>query len=356
MPQTFASLGLTAALACGGCAGATVPPRAADHAPRTCAPDGQPVDARSVAERLGYPADARLLILHADDVGMTHSTNVATLHALEAGLIQSASILVTSPWLPEVADWARQHPDQDLGIHLALTSEWPPYRFRPVSGAHAVPSLVDPLGYLPQTQAEVEARATPEEVQRELSAQIELAHAPGITITHLDSHMLALFWKRELFAAYVDVGTHYGIPMLVPEQKVVRHHNLELSAQLRLVDQIIGITPDVPHSEWRNWYERTLSQLGPGVYEALLHLSADDAEMQAVTANIDGWGAAFRARDLAVVSDPGFQAFLKTQGFRLVNWRQLARALPQGCRGPLGIRVPDSDRCHSDSTNEACRP
>lgn len=282
----------------------------------------------TVAERLGYPADARLLILHADDVGMTHSTNVATLHALETGLIQSASILATSPWLPEVADWARQHPEQDLGIHLALTSEWPPYRFGPVSGAQTVPSLVDDLGYLPQTQAEVEARATPDDVQRELSAQIELAQKSGITITHLDSHMLTLFWKPELFAAYVDVGTRYGLPMLLPERSVVEQHKLRLDPRLRLVDRIIGITPDVPHAQWRQWYERTLSELGPGVYEVLLHLSADNEEMQAATGHIDGWGSAFRARDLAVVSDPAFQEFLKQQGFVLVTWRQLARALP----------------------------
>jgi chitin disaccharide deacetylase len=344
MQETLARIGLTAAIACTACAGSardavsTAPPRAADHAPRACAPDQRAEDVRSVAERLGYPADARLVNLHADDVGMTHSTNLATLHALEAGLIQSASILVTSPWLPEVADWARRHPEQDLGIHLALTSEWPAYRFRPVSGAQAVPSLVDARGYLPQTQAEVEARATPDDVRRELSAQIELAYASGITITHLDSHMLALFWKRELFAAYVEVGTRYGLPMLVPDQSVVRDHMLELSAPLRLVDHIIGVTPDVPHTLWRDWYERTLSALGPGVYEVLLHLSADDAEMQAVTQPIDGWGSAFRARDLAVVSDPGFQAFLKAQGFRLVTWRQLAAALPKGCRGPLAAK------------------
>ena len=338
MPRSFASIGITATLACAGCAApargvvSAAPPTAANRAARACAPHEH---AGSVSERLGYPADARLLILHADDLGMTHSTNLATLHALEAGLIQSASILVTSPWLPEVADWARRHPEQDLGIHLALTSEWPPYRFRPVSCAQAVPSLVDHLGYLPQTQAEVEARATPDDVQRELSAQIELAYASGITITHLDSHMLTLFWKPDLFAAYVEVGTRYGLPMLVPDQNVMQDHNLELSSRLRLVDHIIGITPDVPHALWRDWYERTLSQLGPGVYEVLLHLSADDAEMQAATDSIDGWGAAFRARDLAVVSDPEFQAFVKAQGFRLVTWRQLAKALPEGCRGPL---------------------
>lgn len=337
MSQHFVTIALTAALACAGCAGSTRGVVSADHAPRACTPDAHVANASNVAQRLGYPAGARLLILHADDLGMTHGTNVATLHALEAGLIQSASILVTSPWLPEVAEWARRHPEQDLGIHLALTSEWPAYRFRPVSGAPTVPSLIDKLGYLPQTQAEVEARATPDDVQRELSAQIELAYASGITITHLDSHMLALFWKRDLFASYVEVGTRYGLPMLFPEQNVVQNHHLDLNARLRLVDQIIGITPDVPHAEWRAWYERTLSQLGPGVYEVLLHLSADDAEMQAATEHIDPWGAAFRARDLAVISDPEFQAFVEAQGFKLVTWRQLARALPQGCGGPLTL-------------------
>jgi hypothetical protein len=102
-----------------------------------------------------------------------------------------------------------------------------------------------------------------------------------------------------------------------------------------LVDQIIGISPDVPHEHWREWYERTLSALGPGVHEVLLHLSADNEETQAATGHIDAWGAAFRARDLALISDPEFQAFVKTQGFQLVTWRQLARALPEGCRGPL---------------------
>jgi len=330
----IARLFLLLACACGASAPSAVkvvPPGAAAQV--ACVPDESVAQLGTVAERLGYPADARLLILHADDLGMTHSTNVATFHALEAGLIQSASILVTSPWLPEVAAWARRHPEQDLGVHLALTSEWSPYRFRPVSGAQAVPSLVDALGYLPRTQAEVEARATRDDVTRELSAQIALAAASGITVTHLDSHMLALFYNAGLFAAYLGVGKDYGLPMLLPEQSVTQHHAPDMDPRLRLVDQIIAITPDVPHAQWQDWYERTLSALGPGVYEVLLHLSADNEEIQAATEHTDAWGAAFRARDLAVISDPAFQHFLQASGFRLITWRQLTRALPKGCRG-----------------------
>src|SRR6202049_2829386 len=108
-----------------------------------------PVPIKTVQERMGYPASARLLVIHADDLGMNHSVNRATFEALENGWITSASILVPCPWFPEVARWAKQHPNADLGIHLALTSEWTDLRWGPVSGVGRVPSLVDAHGYFP---------------------------------------------------------------------------------------------------------------------------------------------------------------------------------------------------------------
>src|SRR3954453_1983444 len=94
---------------------------------------------QTVQERLGYPADARLVIIHADDLGMSHSVNRATFEALERGGVTSASILVPCPWFPEVAAWGRAHQDADLGIHLALNSEWTSFRWGPVSGRESVP-------------------------------------------------------------------------------------------------------------------------------------------------------------------------------------------------------------------------
>src|SRR5437868_9020732 len=112
------------------------------------APSAQ-TPSKSVQERLGYPASARLLVLHADDLGMNHSVNRATFEALENHWITSSSILVPCPWFPEVATWAKQHPDADLGIHQALTSEWTTERWGPISSIDKVPSLLDADGFLP---------------------------------------------------------------------------------------------------------------------------------------------------------------------------------------------------------------
>jgi hypothetical protein len=163
-----------------------------------CAPATAQGPAPTVAERLGHPANARLLVLHADDLGMARSVNRATLEALEKGWITSASILVPCPWFPDAARWARAHPDADLGIHLALNSEWTGYRWGPLSGAAAVPSLVDTEGYLPLVETTVAQQAKPAEAERELRAQIDRAKAAGVRLSHLDSHMGALFGSPAL--------------------------------------------------------------------------------------------------------------------------------------------------------------
>ena len=283
----------------------------------------------SVQERLGHPADARLLVIHADDLGMSRSVNRATFEAFENGWITSASILVPCPWFPEVARWAGAHPDADLGIHLALNSEWTGFRWGPVSGRDAVPSLLDRDGYLPLVEADVVARARPTEIDRELRAQIDRARGAGISLTHLDSHMATLFRTAEFFEIYRKLGSTYGLPVLL-ERLGARGGEqagwTNASLADALIDRVISISPGVAKEEWLPAYEKMLAPLPPGVYQLIVHLGYDDEEMRGATFDHPDWGSAWRQNDLDLVKSARFREFLREQRFVLVGWKDLARA------------------------------
>ena len=279
-----------------------------------------------VQERLGYPASARLLIIHADDFGMNHSVNRATSEALEKHWITSASIMVPCPWFPEVARWAREHPDADLGIHQVLNSEWTGFRWGPVSPRDQVPSLLAADGYLPLDTPEVSKNAKPAEVEEELRAQVEKARAAGIHLTHLDSHMGALFETPQLFAVYQKMGHGYGLPILEALEGSHATVGVTPPPEEVLVQKLIEISPGIEAKDWVSWYESQLSALGPGVYQVIVHLAYDDEEMRGATWDHPDWGAAWRQNDLDMVKSGEFQKFLKDQGFVLVGWKDLAKA------------------------------
>jgi predicted glycoside hydrolase/deacetylase ChbG (UPF0249 family) len=283
----------------------------------------------TVQERLGYPADARLLIIHADDLGMAHSVNRATFEALERHWITSSSILVPCPWFEEVARWAKAHPDADLGVHLAVNSEWTGYRWGPLSGRSAVPSLVDAQGYLALEENEVVQKAKPAEVEHELRAQIELARASGINLTHLDSHMATLFHTPALFEVYRKMSAAYGLPQLIERAGARGGEQSPWATQAQadaLVDRVISINPGITPDGWLAEYERLLTPLPPGVYELIVHLAYDDDEMRGATWDHLNWGAAWRQSDFELVKSDAFRAFLDQQHFTRITWRELGKA------------------------------
>jgi predicted glycoside hydrolase/deacetylase ChbG (UPF0249 family) len=290
----------------------------------------RPPQETTIQERLGYPASTRLLILHADDLGMSHSVNRAIFEALERGWVTSASILVPCPWFADVAQWAKTHPNADLGIHLDLNSEWTTFRWGPVSGRDAVPSLLDAQGYLPLETDYVTQRAKPLEVDRELRAQIDFARAAGVKVSHLDSHMAALFQTETLYDVYHRLGQSYDLPQLI--ERVGARGGAEAppwAVRARgdaLVDRVLGMAPGVTADQWFDAYKKMLAPLPPGVYELIVHLGYDDDEMRGATSDHPNWGAAWRQSDLDLVKSAAFQDFLKQQQFRLITWRELGKA------------------------------
>jgi hypothetical protein len=230
-----------------------------------------------------------------------------------------------------VARWARAHPDADLGIHLALNSEWTGFRWGPVSGASAVPSLLDAEGYLPLVENTVVQQAKMPEVERELRAQVDRAHAAGIRLSHLDSHMGTLFRSQPLFEVYRRLGAAYNLPLLMERIGERSLNAAEFSPGPQadaLVDRVLGISPGVTAAGWREAYEKMLAPLPPGVYELIVHTAHDDYEMRGATWDHPDWGSAWRQYDFDLVRSPEFRDFLRAQGFVLVSWRDLARAIP----------------------------
>jgi predicted glycoside hydrolase/deacetylase ChbG (UPF0249 family) len=281
-----------------------------------------------VQERLGYPANARLLIIHADDFGMNHSVNRATSEALLNHWITSASILVPCPWFLEAADFAKAHPDLDLGIHQALNSEWTTFRWGPVTSKDQVPTLLDDQGYLPLDTPVVGKTANPAQVETELRAQVDRAQKFGVHITHLDTHMAALFSSPDLYKVYLKMGHSYHLPILEEWEGTHGPLGIKPPQDEMLVQKVISIDPGISAADWVGWYEKQLAPLAPGVYEMIIHLAYDDDEMRGATFDHQDWGSAWRQHDFDMVKGAEFQKFLKDQGFILVGWKDLAKALP----------------------------
>jgi len=300
------------------------------------AQQASPAKPRIVAEKLGYATDARLLVIQAEDLGMAHSIDKASFEALEKGWVTAAGVLVPGPWFPEVLRWSRNHPNADLGVRLDLNADWSSYRWRPVSALQKGSGLTDPGGYLSSSYVYVAQHATPEEVEGEVRAQIDMAKRAGIPISHLDSHMRTMLVTPSLFQVYWKMGQEYGLPIVLANQEVPQrgvaaqkpgiysYGGIEVDLASLPVDRELEIKPGFAQGDWLSAYEKTLDGLPPGVYLLSVHLGYNDEELQAMTWDHPNWGAQWRQNDLDVVSSPEFQKFLKDKGFILVGWKDLA--------------------------------
>ena len=282
--------------------------------------------AKSSTERLGYLPNTKLLIVHADDLGVTHSVNAASINALESGAINSASIMVPCPWFPEIAGYAKSHPEMDFGLHLTLTSERIYYRWGPVASADKVRSLLDENGYFHHDWTPT-TRIDPREAEIELRAQIDRAYAMGIRPTHLDSHQYRLdSTGQELFEVALRLAHQYKLPFFVTRDWFKQYPYLEKSLGPNdvVIDHTITIDPSVPPEKWADFYQVAMQTMQPGVTELVIHLAYDNEEMRAATRERDTWGAAWRQRDFDYFTGPAFGQLLQDQNIKLITWRQIA--------------------------------
>lgn len=285
---------------------------------------------KNLAERLGFAADAKLLIVHADDIGLARSVNIAAARAFENGGITSGSVMVPCPWFPDFAVYYREHQPLDVGIHITLTAEWENYKWGGISPAGEIPSLLDEHGHFYSTVEEVGAHANPAEVEKEIRAQIDRALALGIRPTHLDTHMGTVLFIPALAPIYLKLGKEYGLPLLLPRswlEMVPAEHRDAIAADYILLDGLSMMEAVPSGTSWGDAYAAMIAAMGPGLNEMIVHLALDDSEMQGITVNHPDFGSAWRQRDLDFVTSGEFKDLLDAHDIKLVSWDQIRRVM-----------------------------
>jgi chitin disaccharide deacetylase len=280
---------------------------------------------KTVQEKLGYSKDTRLLIIHADDLGVSHSENEATIAAMEKGSVNSASIMVPTPWFSEIAAYARANPKADLGLHLTLTSEWKYYKWGPLS--EGVPGLDNTNGFLYSSVDSVYQLASITEIEKELRHQIEKAKQFGVDFTHFDSHMAALFGRQDYLKLFIQLGREYKVPVMLARTGPRSVFNQDLTSFVTdkdvLVDGIFTANPNDFKNGMEKFYTGVMNSLKAGLNILIIHTAYDDKEMQAMTIDHPDWGAAWRQADYNFFTSENCKKILKDQNIRLVTWREV---------------------------------
>lgn len=288
---------------------------------------------KTIQERLGYPANTRLLIIHGDDLGVSHSQNAASISAFSVGVVNSGSIMVPCPWFPEIADYYRGNPRADLGLHLTLTAEWNLFKWGPVRSHAQVPGLVNGLGYFYSSVDSVQMHASAAEVAAEMDAQVQKALAAGLDITHLDAHMGTALSRKDYAAAYLALGRKYRVPVLLPRMLLTTwgwNPDSLLTDRDVVMDYIVSASPDDFMNGMGSFYTRAIKALEPGLTYLIIHLAYDDEEMRAVTKDHPDWGAAWRQADYDFFTSEACRTLLKEQNVQLITWRELRDRIVRG--------------------------
>lgn len=281
---------------------------------------------KNLAERLGYPKDAKLVIIHSDDLAVSHSENAASTTAMEKGSVSSASIMVPCPWLSEIAAYAQTHPAADLGLHITLTSEWKYYKWGPVTSKDKVSGLINKNGYLYSSVDSVIQNASAAEVEQEIRNQVLKAKQMGIDPTHLDAHMGTALSSADFFKAYLKVGREFNIPVFIPrllEAGLKLKFDSILTDKEVLVDNILSASPNDMKTGFKKFYTEGIKNLKPGLTYLIIHTAYEDTEMKAVTVDHPDWGAAWRQEDYNFFTSPECAQVLKENNIYVITWKEI---------------------------------
>lgn len=297
-----------------------------------------------VLKKLGFSENERVVIIHVDDVGMCQSSAEAFGDLWDFGLISSGAVMVPCPWFLEAAQFAQQHPQADLGVHLTLTSEWDTYRWGPLSTCDPKTGLLDEQGYFHHLAHQVQEQATPEAVQAELVAQIERAKANGIQPTHADTHMGTVAHAK-FMQSYLKTALEFQLPPMMLRldeagwEKVTSDHegaafdqdaiafimqmiNTLEEMGVPLLDNIYGMSLDSDPTLRLEETKQAFNNLRPGITHFLIHASKDTPELHAITPD---WRC--RVADYETFLKDELRQHIQNIGVQVIGYRDLQKLM-----------------------------
>ncbi len=267
----------------------------------------------TLAEALGHPPDAKLLIVNCDDLGSSRAANVAVYDAIRRGVATTATLMVPCPWSRDAAAMYR---GEDIGVHLTLNSEWETYRWGPITHS---PSLLDGDGGFPRTVQDAWDHADLDEVGKECRAQIERAILWGFDVSHLDSHMGTLQLRADFFDVYLELAVEFDLPLRMPGASAERaigfpFRRLAAEEGVHFPDHFVLCPVGA-----RRRIEKAMFDLRPGVTEVLLHPAVDSDELRS---SHPDWASRVEDYDF-LTNDPSFRALVDRAGVTLIGYREL---------------------------------
>lgn len=287
------------------------------------------------AEKLGFPKGKKVLILHADDIGMCEEANIAAKAYLEKNQIQSAAIMVPCPNSTEAINWAVQNPGKDIGLHLTLTSEWKTYRWGPVSDPKDVPGLLDKEGKLWRSVPEVVNNATAEEVEKEIRAQIDKAISMGMKPSHIDTHMGTLYGTAEYVKVFMKVAEEYNIPanaIDLSNETVAEHFRnagypineevIQTISKYKLpkLDFFSSVPKGETYKEKKEKFFDLIKELPVGLTEIIFHPSVQTENLKTIT---NSWQQ--RVWEAELFSDSTVIKFLSDEDIVFTSWTDIMK-------------------------------
>lgn len=284
------------------------------------------------AQRLGWPAGQRVILLHADDIGMCFEANVAAQAALARGDYRSASAMVPCPWFSHIAAWCVENSQHDVGLHLTLTSEWRHYRWGPVAPREQVPGLIDPFGCFFRDVRSVARSAPASSVDVEIRAQLARARQFGMKPSHLDTHMGTLYARLDYTQAYLKLAEEENIPAMVID--LTPHTIAKFSKQgyplnedarrlvagyrLPKLDDFHSVPEGKTYEQKRERFCELVRTLPPGLHEIIFHPSVETECLRNIT---NSWQQ--RVWEDKLFQDPVVRQFLKDADVIVTDWREV---------------------------------